>query len=228
MQEKQSVTNYQAPQKRPSTLLTIIANKQDLVKKHLKKYTVDDNGCHVWTGPFRSGYPITSYKIKGVSKKVLVHRLSYAATNEVDPAQMLVCHHCDNPACINPEHLFLGTFEDNMRDAANKGRFNQKGEHNGNSRITDDHVREIVSMLPYLRVDSIARREGENVSVHMIRGIKSGLTWKSISSEVRTAPTKFESMCSEIYKSQDLEEISDSCLELLWIIGWQMNQDGQG
>lgn len=57
------------------------------------------------------------------SRKIMIHRLAWEAHNaEPIPEGMLLCHHCDNPACFNPHHLFLGTQKDNMRDKINKGR----------------------------------------------------------------------------------------------------------
>ena len=87
------------------------------------------NDC--WTIPTvkgnRDGYkPFVLYD-KG-RKYRLAHRVS-AAIAGYDIEGKLVCHHCDNPACVNPNHLFVGTNLDNMRDKVNKGRQSKGPEH---------------------------------------------------------------------------------------------------
>ena len=91
--------------------------------------TVDDRlwakvkkgrGCWLWTGgKIRTGYG----QIGLLGKVVLVHRLSWVIhTNEPIPPGMCVLHKCDQPGCVRPSHLFLGTHTDNMRDAVAKKR----------------------------------------------------------------------------------------------------------
>mgnify|MGYP001135819453 CR=1 FL=1 len=78
-------------------------------------------------------------------KQVLAHRLAYCQANGIDmPAidGMVVRHKCDNPKCINPDHLLVGTQADNMADMHERGR-GLRGEKVGNSKITDDQADEI-------------------------------------------------------------------------------------
>ena len=79
----------------------------------------DTNGCWLWTGyRNRGGYG----ELKHRGKRVLAHRLSWRLAHGNLPASLHVLHRCDNPACVRPEHLFLGTNQDNVADRIAKGR----------------------------------------------------------------------------------------------------------
>lgn len=80
------------------------------------------------------------------------HRFSWCIYCGEIPKGMLVCHHCDNPSCVNPKHLFLGTPQDNSSDMVRKkrsikGRIGMRGELNPATKITEATAREIISLL---------------------------------------------------------------------------------
>ena len=79
-------------------------------------------------------------------EKHYTHRLMYEFAKGPIPYGMLVCHTCDTPSCMNPDHLFLGTYKDNMQDCISKGRM-AKGSRNGRSKLNEDQVIEIKSLL---------------------------------------------------------------------------------
>lgn len=90
-------------------------------------------GCWLWLGSrLNSGYG--QIRING--RALILHRFIYDVCVSPVHDHMVVCHRCDTPECVNPDHLFLGTHEDNMRDMARKGRA-AKG------KLTADQVREI-------------------------------------------------------------------------------------
>lgn len=83
-----------------------------------EKIFYSPDGCWYWTGErLKIGYGRT-YNNKTYE---YAHRASYRIYKQ-DPTGMLVCHHCDNPLCVNPDHLFLGTHRDNTRDMMRKNR----------------------------------------------------------------------------------------------------------
>jgi hypothetical protein len=110
---------------------------------------------------------------------------------EIAPG-LVVCHKCDVRACVNPEHLFLGTIKDNVRDMMEKGRA-PRGERNRSSRLTAEQVGRIKTMLLENRMymSEIAREFG--VAVTTIHAIKAGETWRDVQAAAPVQAVETES-----------------------------------
>ena len=109
------------------------------------------NGCIEWQkGKNDAGYG--KVRRRKIGKNLLAHRYAYYLLHGFFP-KYYACHTCDNPACVNPYHLFDGTNSDNQKDAVKKGRSHAPqlagliGENNENSKLTEEKVREIKSLL---------------------------------------------------------------------------------
>ena len=136
------------------------------------------SGCLEWTGwRHPRGYGKMTVHVDGKQTGRLTHRVAWELANGPIPEGMLVCHRCDNPSCCNPDHLFLGTDVDNMRDAREKGRA-VRGERATPSRLKDGQVREIHAILAAPNPPNdceLGRRYG--VWGSTIRDIRIGRTW---------------------------------------------------
>ena len=113
------------------------------VLARFEKLTQRGDGCWQWQGkPDKDGYGRLRIGGRKVCKS---HRAAWMIANDIDPGEKLICHHCDNPGCVNPSHLYLGTFADNSRDRAKRNRANpQKGSDRWNAKLTDDLVARIL------------------------------------------------------------------------------------
>ncbi|HSK44714.1 MAG TPA: HNH endonuclease, partial [Candidatus Binatia bacterium] len=98
-------------------------------------------------------------------------------------SRLVVCHKCDVPACVNPDHLFLGTPRDNVRDRQEKGRGIQ-GEKVHSSKLSEAQVRRIKTMLAEgrLYMTELAREYG--VTASTIARIAKGMSWRHVKADV--------------------------------------------
>lgn len=104
------------------------------------------SGCWIWVGwTDRKGYGVLGLGRRGAGR-MLAHRFSYRLRHGAIPEGMQVLHHCDLPACVNPDHLFLGTHQDNMADMWAKKR-GPSGERQGLARLTRALVATILDRL---------------------------------------------------------------------------------
>lgn len=115
-----------------------------LIVRILSKIKVDERtGCWLWTGrKTYKGYPLLRFENRGKREEYRCHRLVYELATGISPGDLCVCHHCDMPSCVNPEHLFLGDNQANSDDAVRKRR-HSFGERIGTAKLTNAQVVEM-------------------------------------------------------------------------------------
>ena len=112
------------------------------IQRFHTKYKVLNRGCWEWqTGNLAGGYPKFWY----IDREVYAHRFSYKTFNGNFDKSLEVCHRCNNKLCVNPEHLYVATHAQNIRDAIKDGLFNpsMSGVKNPLAKLTMEQVREI-------------------------------------------------------------------------------------
>lgn len=132
------------------------------------------NGCWLWTGrQDRDGYGRWNFD----GKEMFAHRFAYDIYyKDLDP-KLVIMHSCDNPPCVNPEHLSQGTQKDNMQDAAKKGR-KPSGSKNPNSKLNEYQVEKIRQFYKVgLSIEELSKTF--NVSRRQIFNIVHEIHWKS-------------------------------------------------
>lgn len=172
-------------------------------KLRLMKKIEKVGDCWIFTGALNNkkqgiGYGVTTYN----RKRILAHRLSYNLFKGQIAKGLCVCHTCDNRKCCNPDHLWLGTHTENIKDAFKKGRLapiwgrkktqeekdkiqrnrsipDQKGEKHHNSKLKNDQVIEIRKLLnKKVKYREISEKFG--IDICSIPDIKFRRTWKHI------------------------------------------------
>lgn len=151
--------------------------KSNFTKEDFYKLLKPNGDCLEWTGAtHRQGYGFTRLN----DKMVTTHRLAYKLEHGHIPEDKIVCHTCDNPVCCKPEHLFVGTQQDNMNDKTVKGRGNQpKGDAHGGHKLTEEQVLEIRELVKTSMIQKdIADMYG--IGRSNVSAIKLRKKWKHI------------------------------------------------
>ncbi len=137
---------------------------ESLTQRFYQRFVPDPiSGCWLWTGTMtrKGGYGELIYR----GEKHRAHRLSYELHDRAIPAGLCVLHKCDVPHCVNPDHLFIGTNLDNVRDRDDKGR--------GRRTLTEEQV------IAIRKTDGLRRDIAShfNIGESTVRNIKSRRTW---------------------------------------------------
>lgn len=152
-------------------------------QRMLSTCKVNENGCWIWKGYLcepKKLYGLTSIALEGPRKKILAHRAAHILWKGDIPEGLQVLHNCDVPLCCNPEHLHLGTSQDNMDEMQQRGRKRPaKGEKNRHAKLTNETVLEIRRLCNKGISQSIVRR-WFGLARSSISMIITRKTWKHI------------------------------------------------
>lgn len=168
-----------------------VRKTRPLKDRLLARVNRDTSGCWLWTGTANnSGYGTVGLG-RAAAGKGMAHRVSWEVHFGPIPPGMIVCHRCDVRLCVNPDHLFLGTYRDNSLDAAEKGRVPRgrawatevrlrnrpRGERHGSAKLTEKDVAEIRSLAAAGGFTQQALADRYGVCRGTIGNIINGRNW---------------------------------------------------
>lgn len=139
--------------RRAAVVISPKTNLSTSLPRFLAKIQKSPSGCWEWTG-YRLPNGYGRFHVANVKPEVmLAHRASWLLHHGTFPDGLCVLHHCDNPPCVNPDHLFLGTNRDNSQDAKRKHRLlsrrgpnpKTQGEKHWKARLTEQQILQIRS-----------------------------------------------------------------------------------
>lgn len=148
----------------------------DSAVQRFEKKIFKTSRCWLWTGWRLGRYG--GFRGRN-SEQAYAHRFSYQTYVGPIPDGKLVCHECDTPLCVNPDHLFLGSHSDNMADAAAKGRTRKtfpRGELHASAKLTSDQV--LAIRASQKSMNELAAEYG--VRMQSIYAIKKRISWRHI------------------------------------------------
>jgi len=148
------------------------------LQRFWEKTQLSENGCIEWTACL-NGHGYGQFRLARQRKNITAHRFSWIIANGVISKGLCVCHRCDNRKCVNPNHLFLGTFAENSADMVSKGRAKGaklEGVLNPRCKLTELEVEAIRQSSASL--SNIARMY--KIGKSQVQRIKSGVAWSTL------------------------------------------------
>lgn len=136
-------------------------------------FNINENGCWICISHKKRSKGYVKFFHNG--KQLRMHRFVYEAAYGSIPVGKLILHSCDNPECINPGHLRLGTHVENIQDKISRNR-QAKGEKSGSSKLTEEQVKEILSSSQSAR--QLAKNFG--VTHRAILKIRHAISWSHL------------------------------------------------
>lgn len=163
--------------------------KEPILNRINEFINVDTDECILYPTLSTSGYGEMQTYLEGKKMHYLMHRVAYQVYYKDDlTPDDVICHKCDNPACINPKHLFKGTHQDNVQDKVNKGR-QAKGEDNG--RYIDGRTS--------IKIDKQSTAHGRKLTkeqVLEVRELRKSHTLKEVSELTGISLSSVKDICS--------------------------------
>lgn len=148
-------------------------SKNDKISDRFNRLLDKTDTCWLWLGDINgNGYGRLQY----MNKRMLAHRVSYLLHYGKFNKNMYICHKCDNPKCVNPDHLFLGTQKDNMSDCSNKKRHTY-GEKVKSAVLKKEDILEIRKLYSSKKITQQKLSDIYNVSRGHIGLIIQGKRW---------------------------------------------------
>jgi len=173
------------------TIPELSAHQSKSFHGNIDKRGIDE--CWPWTGRImkKQSCQYGTFCITKPFGEIPAHRLSFKLHSGIDPAHLWVLHRCDNPICVNPSHLFLGTFQDNVDDMVRKGRHMHGdghylrqhprcGQAHNRASLTDAEALEIKSIYPAGGHTQKALGQRYGVSEACIQKIVSGKNYSHL------------------------------------------------
>lgn len=147
------------------------------IHRFMAKVSVTAHGCHEYTGATLHGYGV--FWLNG--KNVKAHRVSYVIAHGSIPDGMQVNHHCDNRVCVNPEHIYAGTTQENINDRESRGRGRRvSGESHHKTTLRESDVLKIRAMYSGGKITYKALAEMFSVSCNAIGQIIRQERWANM------------------------------------------------